>query len=96
MRDVELQAGRTTQLALELPAARATLRLMEPLAGAGDVVWEVRDESGRSVWRGTQAEPRLVLAPGRYSVRVSVRDKRIERSLTLRTGESRGLEVGAD
>ena len=96
LRDVEIQAGRTTQLALELPAARAALRLVEPLAGAGDVVWEVRDETGRNVWRGTQAEPRLVLAPGRYSVRVSVRDKRIERSLTLRTGESRSLEVGTE
>jgi Ca-activated chloride channel family protein len=96
VRDIDLQAGRTTQLALELPAARAGLKLAEGLAGSGEIAWDVRDESGRSIWRGMQSEPRLVLAPGRYTVRVSVRDKRLERALALRSGEARIIEIGPE
>jgi Ca-activated chloride channel family protein len=97
-RDVELQAGRTTQLALELQAARATLRLGEQAGSSGhsDVAWEVRDDGGRIVWRGTQAEPRLVLAPGRYLVSASLKQRRAERALTLRAGETRLLDIGSD
>ncbi len=97
-RDIEVLSGRTTQVAFELPAARTTLRLAPGMgpAAAGDIAWEVRDDTRRVVWRSNHVEPRLVLAPGRYTVRLLIKDRDVERQLTLRAGEARTFDVGPE
>jgi Ca-activated chloride channel family protein len=95
VRDVDLQVGRTLQLAMDVPAARLTLKLAEDM-GRGEPTWEVRDESNRVVARSNQVEPQLMLAPGRYTIRAAVRDRRGEEEVTLRLGESRTIEVERD
>src|SRR5215813_7174412 len=97
VRDVEVRAGQAQQLLLEPPAAALKLRLV---AGATpvltDVLWDIREEAGAAVWSTGQPEPSLVLQAGRYVVRAETREKRVERTIELRAGESRSLEMPAD
>ena len=82
-REVELKAGRSTTLALKPEAAEIAMKLAEPttLSEWSDVFWEIKDAAGRTVWRTSQAEPKALLAPGRYLVRAETRARRIERAI---------------
>lgn len=97
VRDVEVKAGQTQQLTLEPQAASLRLRLLANGAPVtGDVLWDIRDESGATVWTTGQPEPAAVLQAGRYAVRAETRENRYDRAVELRAGESRLLEVTAD
>ncbi len=97
VRDVEVRAGQAQQLTLEPQAASVRLRLVGNNVSAGmEVFWEVRDEAGRPVWTTGQNEPAATLQAGRYQVRATSRDKRYERAIELRPGETRVVEVAAD
>lgn len=90
-----LSPGRDSQQDLKLAAAAVTLRPVTGAAAASDIYWEVREAaSGRVVWRSASAEPRGLLAPGRYSVRMESRDRRHEKTFDLAAGEARTIEVG--
>jgi Ca-activated chloride channel homolog len=97
IREVEVRSGQTQQLVLEPQAATLKLRYV---AGGGaqglDVFWDVRDESGRTVWTTGVAEPSATLQAGRYMVRAETRDKRYERQIDLRAGEASVVEISAD
>lgn len=98
VRDVEIRAGQPPQqLTLEPQAAAVRLRLVgggsTPLA---DVFWDIRDEAGRTVWTTGLAEPAATLQVGRYVVRAETRDKRYERAVELRAGDTRVVELTAD
>lgn len=96
-RDVEVKAGQLQQLTLEPVAATLKLRLAaqgSPLPA--EVFWDIRDETGVTVWTTGLAEPSAVLRAGRYSVRAETRDKRYVRAIELRAGESRLVEIAAD
>jgi Ca-activated chloride channel family protein len=96
-REVEVRAGATQTLAVELRTGQVRLKLAESVGGAyGDVAWHIRDARGGTVWRTVQPEPRAQLAPGRYSVVAETRDRRIERVIEVGNGESRVVEISAD
>lgn len=95
VREVEVKAGQTQQITLEHQVGALRLRLTGR-AAPGDVYWEVRDETGRTVWTTGQSEPSGILQAGRYVVRAQTRDKWHERAVELRSGESKIIEVSAD
>jgi hypothetical protein len=94
VREVEIKAGQTVQLPIEHQAATLKVRL----AGAGltDVSWEVRDDSDRVVWAGSQAEDAIVLRAGRYRVSATTASGRPEHTVELRAGETRLVEWRAE
>jgi Ca-activated chloride channel homolog len=97
VRDVDIKAGQTQQLTLEPQAATLRLRLVSAgAASLSDVLWDIRDESGATVWTTGQAEPHATLQAGRYAVRAETREKRYDRVVELRAGESRLVEFTAD
>lgn len=98
VREIELKAGVPQQLSLEQQAAALKLRLTGSPGGPAlaDVFWDIRDEAGRSVWTTGQAEPSATLQAGRYLVRAETPQKRYDRQIELRSGESRQVEVVAD
>ena len=97
VRDIEVKAGQTQQLTLEHQAAALKLRLVANGAPVlADVLWDIRDEAGATVWTTGQPEPSATLQAGRYSVRAETRDKRYDRAIELRAGESRLVELAAD
>jgi hypothetical protein len=93
-REVEVKAGQTSQLVLEPPVAVLRLRLTG--AGTGETWWEILDDTGKGVWMDGQAAPTASLQAGRYIVRAETRDKRYERRVELRAGETKLLEIAAD
>jgi Ca-activated chloride channel family protein len=97
-RDIELKPGRPAQVALPLSAGEIALRLAGDLAAhtPGDLLWDVRDARGHSVWRTGQAEPKALLLPGRYLARAELRDRRLEKAFEIKAGERRALELGAE
>ena len=97
VRDIEVKAGQTQQLTLEPQAAALRLRLVaNGLPVLAEVLWDIRDEAGATVWTTGQPEPSATLQAGRYSVRAETRDKRFDRAIELRAGESRLVELAAD
>jgi len=97
VREVEVRAGQVQQLTLEPQAAAVKLRLVgNSISAPTEIFWDVRDEAGRTVWTTGQHEPAATLQAGRYLVRAATREKRYERAIELRSGESRLVEVSAD
>ena len=97
VRDVEIKVGQTQQLTLEPQAAALKLRLVSNGAPVlAEVLWDIRDEAGTTVWTTGQSEPSAMLQAGRYSVRAETRDKRYDRVIDLRAGEQRLIELTAD
>jgi len=96
VREVEVRAGLVQPLTLEHQPAVLKLRLTGGGAGLSDVFWDIRDEVGRNVWTTGQSEPSVILQAGRYVVRAETREKRYDRQVDLRGGETRLLELTAD
>jgi hypothetical protein len=96
VREVEVKAGQVQQLTLDHLAGVLKLRLSSGGLALGDVFWDVRDETGRNVWTTGQSEPTVTLQSGRYVVRAETRDKRYDRQVEVRAGETRQVEVSAD
>jgi hypothetical protein len=98
VRDIELGAGDEKNLIFEHSAANVRLKLMEAGGGflSNNAFWEIRDSSGNIVSRTTHGEPRVLLAAGRYKVRIETRERRFERAFEIKAGESRTLEFTSE
>src|SRR5262245_9181427 len=91
-REVDIRGGQSVQLALDHEVAALRLRF----AGAAEVAWEVRDENGRTVWASDRPETSATLQAGRYAVAARTLDKREERTIELRAGETKLVEFRGD
>ncbi len=91
--DVELRAGETRQVRLDLKAAALELRI-KGAAAAADVAWRITDAAGRVAFATAEAQPRLLLQAGRYTVRLEIKERRIEQTVELRAGDTRLIEMG--
>jgi Ca-activated chloride channel family protein len=91
--EVEIKAGQTVQLPFEHQAATLRLRLAGIGAALADVSWQVRDEAGRTVWATSQTEDAAVIEAGRYIVTADTGERREERILELKPGETRTVEI---
>jgi Ca-activated chloride channel family protein len=96
-REVEIRAGADQSVLVSHAAGTVALRPAGSAAPAqGEAFWEIEDQSGRTVWRAIGAEPRGVLAAGRYVARLETRDRRRERPFEVRAGENAVVEVSLD
>lgn len=96
--DVVVEAGKKASVVLKIAAAEVELKSpalpLKPDA-FGEAYWEIVNASGEAVWRSTAVEPKAVLAPGRYTVRLESRDVKTEAAFEVRTGERKQIELGA-
>lgn len=81
--DVTLEPGSTRQISLKLDLSLVMLRVAGTMPAGSGVSFEVRDQRGGLVVRTQQRAPRLVLAPGRYTVRLDVDDKHAEKTVDV-------------
>jgi hypothetical protein len=93
VKEVEVKAGQAQQLTLEPQAATLKLRLAAADAGGSDIFWEIRDEAGKTLWTTAEPEPVATLQAGRYQIRVDARERNYTRTIELRGGESRLVEL---
>ncbi len=93
--DIEVEGGAPRRVSLKLDGAPVVLRAIQPGNAAlpADVAWDVRDGNGTSIARSFDASPRLLLAPGRYTARLDVAGRQLERSLDVTAdGQTRIVE----
>jgi len=93
-REVEIKHGTTAEMSLALPAGVVTLRNLDSAATLYEQFWEVKDQSGRTVWRTTQPGAAMMLAPGRYTARVEFRETSHEAQFSVTAGERATVSVG--
>ncbi|KAB2849294.1 MAG: VWA domain-containing protein [Hyphomicrobiaceae bacterium] len=95
VRDVEVRAGQSQRIEIDAEAGLLRLSLTEDAGSRtlADVFWEVRDRSGKSLWRSGQSQPVVALAPGRYMAIAEHRGRRVEREIEVRPGEDRLLQL---
>ncbi len=94
VREIDLGAGQTLQLPLEHRIVALRLRLAGP--AAAEVSWEVRDEAGGIVWTSGDTETVATLRAGRYLVAMTTPARHEERTLELRAGETKLVEMVGD
>lgn len=92
--DITIEAGKPANVALKIDAGEATLRARSIATAGFDTFWELRDAQGRAVWHSTSAEPKVLLMPGRYSVRLETRDTILQAAFEIAAGEKRTIELG--
>lgn len=86
--EIALAAGQAQNVSLPLEAGSVTLK--RDAAGAtGDVYWQVQDGNQRTVLRSSQAQPTLVLAPGRYVVSAETSDQPLRNTIEIKANEHR-------
>jgi Ca-activated chloride channel homolog len=93
--DIDVEPGANRRVAMKLDASQVALAFAPPATAgpAPDLTWELRDAAGALVLRSLQASPKLLLAPGRYQVRLDVAGQRLEKPLDITAdGQPRTLE----
>lgn len=90
--EITVEAGKPLVHVLDIDAAEVALS--SPSQATADAFWEVRDASGKAVWHATAAQPRVLLAPGRYSVRLDTKDSELEAAFTVEAGQPKTIELG--
>lgn len=95
-RSIEIKPREDARLAVDFNAAHVALKVRDGASTALDQYWEVRDAAGEVVWRTTQSEVRMTLAPGRYTASVEWRGRRLETSFDVARGDHRTVLVGAE
>lgn len=91
--EIVVEPGKPLSKILRIEAGEVTLK--GAVQGALDTFWEVRDSSGKAVWHAAIPEPRVLLTPGHYSVRMGLRDKSLEAAFAVAAGETKTVELGA-
>jgi Ca-activated chloride channel family protein len=91
--DVVLEAGKHADVSLKIDAAEVSLK--GPAASSGlENFWQISDSDGKPVWHTAAAEPKALLAPGRYVVKLENRDKSLEAAFEVHAGERKTLQLG--
>jgi hypothetical protein len=93
--DVNVEAGKVTEVAVVHQASRATLKLVAR-AGAeaiADTQWTIATQDGDVVKESVGALPTHILAPGTYVVTARHANTTYRRDVTLTAGEAAEVEV---
>ena len=92
VQDIDLEAASTRRIAAKLDASTITLKLAASTPVA-NLSWEIRDIQGGILLRSALATPSILVAPGRYTARLEVNDRRLEKPLEIAAdGQPRTLE----
>ena len=95
VQDVVVEAGKPSAVVLKIDAAEVALK-SAALSQRPDSYWEIMDSTGQAIWRSAAVEPKAIVAPGRYTVRLESRDLKTEAAFEVRDGERRQIELGAE
>lgn len=81
--DVDLEAGGTRRVAMRIDASNVTLKLSNTSAPAIGHAWELRDAQGSVVMRSALPAPSQLVSPGRYTARLEIRGRRLEKPVDV-------------
>lgn len=90
--DITVAADAPLAVVIDVDAAAVTLQAAN--ARPGDTSWEIRDKDDRAVWHTPTTSPKLLLAPGRYTVHLDSRGGRQSAAFDVTSGEDRLIQLG--
>ncbi|HET6390753.1 vWA domain-containing protein [Hyphomicrobium sp.] len=94
-KEFDVVAGKPANAVIDIAAGEVNFAPpSDGSAVAGDLFWEVSDDSGMPRWRATGMRATALLAPGRYTVRCEARGRHQQTSFEVRAGESQKIEIG--
>lgn len=93
--EIEVQAGKLSDITLTERAAKVTLKLVGTAGGEAiaDTAWTVLTQAGDLVATSVGAFPSIVLAEGDYTVVARHGEQQFQRVVTIRSGEDCDVEV---
>ena len=96
--DIDVEAGKLTELSLYHEAARVTLKLVTVRGGEAlaNTAWSILTPGGEILFDGVGAFPTAVLAAGEYSAIAKHNDLIYEANFIVETGRDRDVEVLAE
>jgi Ca-activated chloride channel family protein len=96
-RTIDLKTGAREDLTLDHQAGVVRLTLVEAGSAqpAAEVFWEIKDQSGQTVWLTSEPQPLGILQAGRYIVRAQYRDRVVDGRIEVKAGDNRVVEVVA-
>ncbi len=94
--DADIKGGSNLRVTLKTGAGAVRLKIAEQMGTTvrGEVLWQVFDSRGRSVWHTGQSQPLLALVAGTYTVKAAIRDKQLQQTFDVKAGQSSVVEVG--
>ncbi len=94
--DAEVVAGPKAAFAVRVAASELTLIPSTGTSSGSPAAWDLRDGQGRIIQRSlvSLAQKTLLVAPGRYLVRIEAGGARTEQAVDLKPGERRTLPLG--
>ena len=93
--DIDVKAGKLTDITLTEKAAKITLKLVSSEGGEAiaDTRWSILTQAGDLVTTGVGAFPSFVLAEGDYTVIANHEDGQFQRVVSVVSGENADVEV---
>jgi len=93
--DIDVKAGKLTDITLTEKAAKITLKLVSSEGGEAiaDTRWSILTQAGDLVTSGVGAFPSFVLAEGDYTVIANHEDGQFQRVVSVVSGEDADVEV---
>jgi Ca-activated chloride channel family protein len=94
-RTIDLRSGTPENLTLDHQAGVVRLTFVEAGSAqhAADVFWEIKDQSGQTVWLTSEPQPLGILRAGRYTVRAQYRDRVVDGRIDVQAGDNRVVEL---
>jgi hypothetical protein len=93
--DVNVEAGKITEVTVVHQASRATLKLVTRAGGEAiaDTQWSIASPEGEVILESVGALPTHILAPGTYTITAKHKGNTYRRNVTLAPGEVAAVEV---
>ena len=93
--DIDVKAGKLTDITLTEKAAKITLKLVSSEGGEAiaDTRWSILTQAGDLVTTGVGAFPSFILAEGDYTVIANHEDGQFQRVVSVVSGENADVEV---
>lgn len=94
--DITLEAGKSVDIILKLDAAEITLKAPQNVSPGAETFWEIMDQSDHPVWHTSLNEPKALLAPGRYTVRLESKETRVQAAFEVHSGDHKLIQLGSN
>jgi len=94
---IKVEAGKLTEVNVQLHAARVNLRLVNPAdqTEIADINWVILNDSGDIVHETTSTNTSVVLSEGNYIALARYRNQTYQRDFSLDSGKNQNLVIAA-
>ncbi len=90
VRDFEVGSAPKGRITLEFDVGTVSLTVDDQ---TNDVYWQIRDQTGRTVWRSVEPAPKMALKSGHYTVIAEIGNDRTQSQISVESGQHIAIEL---